>query len=306
MISTLLADYSSALPFLFFALLAACVPVGWLLAGAGNRGRRWAAGLAVIALLATLPLTLWPDSGQRWAFCSVQFSLPWLAGGDRLANLAMMLPAAFFGTLATRRPLAIAAAGSGLSALIELTQALLPALGRSCDTDDWEMNTIGVTAGALLGWGLLVLLQRTVRSVNGGSEGASARAGRGGTYWLVSATTSTAVVVCVVLAALHAQGPAPIPEDGPCSGGTSMPATQLPDGISAYAARNGGVCILTATGRLSFPPRASGRQLTSDDHKWQVGIAQPGASNIVDTRGTHVRPLEVDGTKLRVWAAPTR
>jgi glycopeptide antibiotics resistance protein len=86
----------------------------------------------------------------------VQFSIPF-QGIDTLANLAMMLPLALFGALATRRPVAVFAAASGLSALIELVQALVAALGRACDTDDWFMNSIGAALGAIIAAGVLVL-----------------------------------------------------------------------------------------------------------------------------------------------------
>ena len=52
--------------------------------------------------------------------------------------------------VAVGRPVLVAAAVSGLSALIELVQASVPAIGRSCDTNDWFMNTIGAVLAAFL------------------------------------------------------------------------------------------------------------------------------------------------------------
>ncbi len=59
-----------------------------------------------------------------------------------------------------RRPLLVLTAVSGLSALTELTQALIPALGRTCVTDDWFMNTVGAALGPLIATGIIFLNKR--------------------------------------------------------------------------------------------------------------------------------------------------
>lgn len=93
--------------------------------------------------------------------CVVQFSVPTPGSVELLANVALFLPPAFFATLATRRPLVVLAAGAGLSAAIEALQALVFAIGRACDTNDWMMNTIGVAVGVLLALGTIRLRGRT-------------------------------------------------------------------------------------------------------------------------------------------------
>ena len=80
----------------------------------------------------------------------VQFSLPTLGSVELLANVALFFPPVFFATPATRRPLLMLAAGAGLSAAIEAAQAVLPVIGRACDTNDWAMNTTGMILAVLL------------------------------------------------------------------------------------------------------------------------------------------------------------
>ncbi|MBN1091923.1 VanZ family protein [Blastococcus sp. TML/M2B] len=82
---------------------------------------------------------------------------------ELLANVALLLPAAVFAALATRRPWAVLAAGAGLSALVETAQSALPAIGRACDTNDWAMNTLGLSVGVLLARGVLALADRADR-----------------------------------------------------------------------------------------------------------------------------------------------
>jgi glycopeptide antibiotics resistance protein len=146
-ISTLLAENPTLVRILFVVVVASSTVIGWLL----HQSRRSSALLilATISLVGTLALTLSPSSGFATAFCTVQFSVPF-QGIDTLANVAMMLPLTLFAALRLGRPLPVFAAVSCLSALIELLQALVPTLGRACDTNDWFMNTIGAALGAVL------------------------------------------------------------------------------------------------------------------------------------------------------------
>lgn len=147
MISTLLAEHPVLVRVLFVVAVVACFVLGWLL----HRVREPLplAVLATIGLLGALALTLSPSSGRAALFCTVQFSVPF-KGLETLANVAIMVPLTLFAALWLRRPLAVFGAVSGLSAFIELFQALVPTLGRACDTNDWLMNTVGATLGALL------------------------------------------------------------------------------------------------------------------------------------------------------------
>lgn len=148
MISTLLAGNPALVRILFVVAVVSSTILGWLL----HRSRRSGplAILTALGLLGAIALTLSPSSGSADGFCTVQFSVP-LQGIETLANVALMLPLALFGVLRLGHPVRVLAAASALSALIELVQALVPALGRACDTNDWLMNTVGAAAGALLG-----------------------------------------------------------------------------------------------------------------------------------------------------------
>jgi VanZ family protein len=144
-ISTFLVNNAALVPIAFWIAVAATATIGWLLYRFSRR--RTLAVLAAVSLMGVLALTLSPSSSENLAFCTVQFSVPF-RGIDTLANLAMTVPMTLFAALALRRPLPVLAAVSGLSALIELAQAVMPALGRACDTDDWFMNTVGAALGA--------------------------------------------------------------------------------------------------------------------------------------------------------------
>jgi len=150
-IATFLYEHARLAPTVFLILLAGCVLMGTILLRTGNRGPRVLGGLALLAVLAVIPLTFLPGELRRSdVFCTVQFAWPAWGAVETLANIALLLPAVFFLTLLVRRPVLIVLVASACSAGIELIQAFLPALGRACDTNDWEMNTIGAVVGALL------------------------------------------------------------------------------------------------------------------------------------------------------------
>lgn len=159
MISTVLANLGGWSDLLLAAAAAGVLVCGVLLARRGARGRRAAGVLALLALAGVLALTLAPESGPDvpHAFCWASVDGTWF---HDTANLALLLPVALFAVVATRRPLPVLAAAAGLSALIELVQGAATALNRSCDVNDWITNTAGATAGALLGWSVLLVADR--------------------------------------------------------------------------------------------------------------------------------------------------
>jgi VanZ family protein len=162
MITNFLLDHPALVP--VGALLIALVSagVGYLVLRGQRHGQRIASVLAILSVLPVLALTLVPTFYPRRSLdpCAVQFSLPSLGTVELLANVALFFPPAFFATLATRRPLLMLAAGTALSAAIETVQALVPGIGRSCDTNDWMMNTIGTVAGVLLALATIALVNR--------------------------------------------------------------------------------------------------------------------------------------------------
>ena len=159
MISTVLVNLGPWADLVLGALAVGILVGGFLLARRGARGRRIAGVLALPTTAAALALTLAPESGatSRDAFCfvGVEGSL----FGDT-ANTAMLFPTAFLAAVATRAPLPVLAATSGLSALIELVQGAATALNRSCDLSDWVTNTGGAVVGALLAWAVLLVVRR--------------------------------------------------------------------------------------------------------------------------------------------------
>ncbi|MEW1959659.1 VanZ family protein [Kineococcus sp. NPDC059986] len=146
MLSTLLVTHPWVTPL----LLAAVVVVGpfagaWLV-----RHRRLAVALTVLALVPVAALTLLPVDRELYARCVAEWALPTPARVESFANLVLFVPPVLLAGVATRRWWVAAVLGSATSALIEVVQALLPALGRSCDTGDWLANTLGSVVGGVL------------------------------------------------------------------------------------------------------------------------------------------------------------
>lgn len=163
MITNFLLDHSALVPVAILLVALVCAVLGRLFAD--RRRILWA--LAGVSLLPVFALTLVPTAHTiNEILCTVQFSVPTLGAVESLANVALFLPPVCFAALASRRPVTMLAAGSALSAVIETFQALVPAIGRACDTDDWLMNTIG----ALLAAGTARLVGR--RAQSGSSTGA--------------------------------------------------------------------------------------------------------------------------------------
>ena len=148
MISTFLVEHAPLVRIGFWAAVAAATLLAWVLHRL--RLRRVLLGLSAVAVVAVLVLTLLPDGARPGGVtCTVQFSVPF-QGIDTLANVAMLLPLVLFLGAATGRPLTVLAGAVALSAGIEAVQALAPALGRRCDTNDWFMNTVGALLGAVI------------------------------------------------------------------------------------------------------------------------------------------------------------
>lgn len=148
---------------------------GWLLFGGMAwwlaRRRDWPRGPAVLAgcalalmlaLTVVRPFGTFPAGGLN-PLATLRLCT---AGSLSLAhlyeqlNVAMLAPFAFFGTLATRRPLALVASSALASAVAEYVQAATG--GGECQARDLVHNTAGGVIGALLA--MLVLLMPARRS----------------------------------------------------------------------------------------------------------------------------------------------
>ena len=155
-ISTVLVEHPWFESAAFLVLLVLAPVAAWWLADR-PRPARW---LAAAAVAVAAGLTLWPDDRRAFAFCEVAWNVPTLFHGD-LANVILFQAPVLLVATATRRPLVVAVGGIAASAGVELLQALAPALGRSCSTDDWFANSIGAVLGAAPAWAGLRLARRT-------------------------------------------------------------------------------------------------------------------------------------------------
>jgi hypothetical protein len=129
------------------------------------------------ALVPVALLTLVPVDRELFARCTVQWALPTPGRVELMANVVLFVGPALLAGVASRRPLVVLVVLSGLSGALEALQALVPGLGRSCDTTDWSSNTIGAATGAVLAAAALSL----ARADRGHGEpgAASARSARG-------------------------------------------------------------------------------------------------------------------------------
>lgn len=156
MITDVLLDH----PWLSPAVLVLLVVLGPLV------GSRLVARPAVtrallgLSLLPVAVTTLVPVDRELHEVCVVQWALPTPSRVELMANVVLFVAPGLLLAVATRRPVLAGAAGAALSAGVEFVQALVPAIGRSCDTADWANNTLGAAIGAALGWGALLVARR--------------------------------------------------------------------------------------------------------------------------------------------------
>ncbi|WP_329057899.1 VanZ family protein [Amycolatopsis sp. NBC_01480] len=163
MITDFLLDNSALVPVVLLLIAVVCLSAGYLILRTRQHGHRILRVLVVLSVLPVVALTLVPASSPAdYVACVVQFSVPTVTRVELLANVALFFPPVFFATLATRRPLLMLVAGAGISAAIEAVQALVPAIGRACDTNDWAMNTIGTILAVLLASATIALTNRAV------------------------------------------------------------------------------------------------------------------------------------------------
>lgn len=157
MITTLLVAH----PWFSPVVLAVLVLLGplagrWLLGRPRAAWTLFGASLVPVALL-----TLVPTSREVFERCAVGWALPTFGRVELMANVILVVPPVLLAAVATRRPFLALLAGVAASAAIETVQALVPALGRSCDTTDWLSNTIGAIVGAALGAAAIRLEHRS-------------------------------------------------------------------------------------------------------------------------------------------------
>ncbi|HEY8589257.1 MAG TPA: VanZ family protein [Naasia sp.] len=159
----MIADVLLQNPWLVPVALVALVIVGPF-AGAWLAARpRIAVIAALLSLLPLAALTLVPVERELYGVCEVRWTLPTPGRVEAFANLALFVAPVLLAAVATRRLLRVFTAAVLLSAGIEVLQAAVPALGRSCDTDDFLANTLGAALGTVLAVLALALARRRAR-----------------------------------------------------------------------------------------------------------------------------------------------
>ena len=147
MISTLLVAHPWFGPTVLAVLVVVGPLLGWWLLG---RPPRLSWILCALSLVPVVLLTLVPTQREVFERCAVGWVLPTFGRVELLANVLLFVPPVLLAGIASRRPWLALAGGVLASATIETAQALLPVLGRSCDTNDWLSNSIGALVGAVL------------------------------------------------------------------------------------------------------------------------------------------------------------
>ncbi|GAA1324918.1 VanZ family protein [Leucobacter albus] len=147
MLATLLVGYPWLAPLAFIALLAAGPALGRWLAPR----RSLTLGLLVATVALVCAIVFFPTGRTMAVECTLSWMLPLPTRPEPFANVVLFVPLGYLTALLTRRPVVAAIAAIGASACIEATQALLPALGRSCTTNDLFANALGAIIGAALG-----------------------------------------------------------------------------------------------------------------------------------------------------------
>lgn len=146
MITTILVEH----PWITSLGLAASVVLGpvvghWLVGR--PRLSRW---LATAALVPVALLTLAPTRRSLDVGCAVEWAFPTFGAVELMANVLLFVPPVLLFGVAFGRPLPVLLGAIVASGLIELLQAVLPVLGRSCSTNDLLSNTVGAVLGAAL------------------------------------------------------------------------------------------------------------------------------------------------------------
>ncbi len=170
--TTFLVEHAWIPPAALVILVLAGPPLGrWLL---GHPTLAWAAFAASSVPLGLLTLT--PVRRELYARCTVEWSAPTPGRVELAANVVLFVLPVLLAGVALRRPVVALLAGSAASALVEAVQAGVPALGRSCSTNDWLSNTIGAAIGAALASAALAWSQQA--SARAGAGDAAIRSGR--------------------------------------------------------------------------------------------------------------------------------
>jgi hypothetical protein len=217
-----------------------------------------------------------------------------LDGWEAQRNVLMTIPFGVLLPLVVRwRYEVLVLACVAVTLVIETGQFLVSAAvgwsWRAFDVNDLLLNTIGGLLGLALTGAVLAVVRRPslppARRLVPGAVAAAL------VVWAVVATMATPPTRPVVYA---------------CDESPVGAITQLSGGASAYAGRDGSVCLMTDGGTSSVPLDAGpGAALTYEgpDGTWEVGTAEPGDVVTAGLGGPVVELHAVDGSDVLVWAA---
>lgn len=145
-ITTFLVEH----PWITTAALVAAVVLGPFIGYRLIARRRLAMRLGWASMLPIAALTLVPADRDLAMGCAVEWDLPTLGAVELMANVVLFVPPVLLLGVAVGRPFMALVGASVASGLIELVQALVTWLGRSCSTNDWLSNTLGAALGAVI------------------------------------------------------------------------------------------------------------------------------------------------------------
>ena len=158
-ITTFLVEHPWVTTVAFVALVVLGPVAGWWLV----ERPRLARVLGGLSLLPVAALTLVPASRDLAVGCVAEWDVPTFGAVELMANVVLFVPPVLLLGVAIRRPWVVGFAASALSVVIEVAQALVTALGRSCSTNDWLSNTLGAVLGAAIAALALWARRRTHR-----------------------------------------------------------------------------------------------------------------------------------------------
>ncbi len=265
--------------------------------------------LVALAAAAFLPL---PDvrslfGGHGEVRVNLELSRPDLLGSwEAERNVLMTIPFGILLPLVVRwRYELLVAACLGVTLAIETGQ-LLGSLAagwswRAFDVDDILLNTVGGVVGLGVTGVVLVVGRRARGTV--GTTGTTAAthlpAHRYATGLLAAGLVAWAAVST-------ATTPRYEPPTYACDSPPTGAITALPGGASAYAARDGSLCIRTPDGgEMSMPHdvgAASVGTYETGGETFELGVADAART----AEAAEVQAVPVEGSDLLVWATPAR
>ncbi|MEH3076004.1 MAG: VanZ family protein [Quadrisphaera sp.] len=273
--------------------------------------------LVVLAGVALLPLPGAPSPGTL-GVVPIDLSLerPDLLGGwEAQRNVLMTVPLGVLLPLVVRWRYEWVLLACVATTLAIETSQLLGSLAvgwswRAFDVDDLFNNTVGALLGVGLTGAALAWQHRT-RADEDQAQGAGRRS-RAGVGALparraVAGGLAGALVAVAVVSTITARGQTPAVDA--CAQPAAGAATELPEGLSAFAGADGSLCVLgpdgsTSSAAADAPSGVISELQREDGSGWQVGVTAPGGGPQAPESGAPGASWPVEGSELQVWWRP--